>query len=132
MKVNLRRIAGIIAIFLIVVLIIVIVVIGNKKHTNIQTDYKQEITSIAKDYYSNYYYNLIDNPIAALQEVADTGIIFTLDTLFDYKELTAKTKKILDEAKCDYATSRVIMHPETPFHADSVSVEIFFNCQEDI
>ena len=132
MKFNFKHIAGIIAIFLVIVLVVVIVIIGNKKHTNLQTDYEREINSIAKDYYSNYYYDLIDDPIAALQEVADTGIIFTFDTLFDYKELTVKTKKILDEAKCDYATSRVIIHPETPFHADSISIELFFDCQDQI
>lgn len=122
----------IIAIFIVIAITVGIVIIGNKANTKQQTAYEIEIINIAKDYYSNYYYDLINDPVVALQEVSDTGIIFPLDTLTAYKELTDKTKKILDGAKCDYTASRVIIHPESPFDANSMSTEVFLDCEGDI
>ncbi len=129
---NFKGLLIVIAIFVVIAVTVVIVIIGNKKSTNQQTAYEIEMINIAKDYYRNYYYGLINDPVVALQEVSDTGIIFSFDILTNYKELTAKTKKILDDAKCDYTASRVIIHPESPFNADSMSTEVFLDCEDDI
>ena len=88
---SLKTAVGIIALFAVIVITVLVVVFGDKERNKIQTDYEMEITSLAKDYYRNNYYDYIADPLVVLQEVSNTGIVFTLDTLISYKELTSKT-----------------------------------------
>jgi len=131
MKLNKKNILSVIAIFILIAIIVIIVVVGSSKK-EVQADYEKEILDIGSKYFTDELYSLIDNPVTALQELEETGLLLDFTTLNSYQEFSDNTKKILNDAKCDYDTSRVIIYPESPFKVNSFTTELFLDCENSI
>lgn len=130
MKLNKKNIIWIVAIFVVIIVVVCLVVFGSKaKHDKLT--YEDKLLNLASNYYTSSYYPGLED-INALENFTDIGLNISLELLNSYKKIPSSVKLILDNSKCDYSTSKVVIYPKAPFKAKSFDIELVLDCKEEI
>lgn len=134
MKQKRKKTIIILSILLITVLIFLAVILLFEDTEN---KYKKELESLGREYYENYYYNLIGKTLTEkkdfLIDYTSLGIKIDLDNISRYnnkankdkvdKFINPKTKK-----PCDTKNTKVIIYPKENFGKKDYDIKVELEC----
>lgn len=118
---------GLLALVIVVALIISYFFVFNKK--TVEVSIEDSLVSVGKDFYENYYYDLIDNK-EDLNIFAEIGLNFNLANIDQTINLDDKVKRKFEKEKCDFAETRVLIYPEKPFNNKDYTIKVILSCEK--
>ncbi len=136
-KKNIGLIIGICAAVVAVIVAIVIVVNvvnGPKKY---KTKLENELKEIGKDFYENFYYDIVvnNNGVEQISKFNSVGIKVNLDNLQRYKNENAdKIKDFVNpktKEECNKEETKVIIYPQDPYGKENYTMEVQLSCGFD-
>ena len=118
---------------IILVSLIIISLIGNSESYKKKT-YEKNITSMAKDFYENFYYDLVTKDLGKeqIERFETNGIDVTLSTLekrnLKNKELVQKFKRINSDESCNKDNTKVMIYPKSPYDKQNYELKVILDC----
>lgn len=105
---------------------------GSEK--NAQKNLEAELKEMGKDFYENFYYDLVvkDHGKEQISKFKDVGIKIDLNNLGRYKsENEEKVSKFVnpkDNKECKKEDTKVVIYPEDPFEKNNYRIETILSC----
>ena len=120
------------------VLVVTVLVLGlyatRPEEKNNEEELKKELTKLGKDFYENFYYDLVvdSNGIDQISKFSTVGIKANLNALEKYNSDNKKIiKKFVNsdtEKKCNKDNTKVIIYPKSPYKKGDYKIEIQLDC----
>ena len=113
-------------------LLIYNVFFGSEK--NVQKNLEIELKEMGKDFYENFYYDLVvkDHGKDQISKFKDVGIKVDLNNLGRYKsENDERVKKFVNpknNEECSKEDTKVVIYPEDPFEKNNYRMETILSC----
>lgn len=123
--------AGVLVLVLVIVLLFVFVFNGTG---NAKSKMETELKEMGKDFYENFYYDLVvkDHGKDQISKFKDVGIKVDLDNLERYKsENSDKVKDFVNpktNESCNKNETKVIIYPEDPYEKTNYRLEVKLSC----
>ena len=120
---NKRNVIICAAALLVVILAIVLVVVFAGGKENKEQKFTAELKEMGKDFYENFYYDLVvnDHGVDAISKFENTGIKVDLDNLGRRAE-SNKEKDVYKE--CNKENTKVIIKPKSPYGKADYEMEV--------
>ena len=119
-------------VLIILVALIIVSLIGNSEGYKKKT-YEKNITTMAKDFYENFYYDLAIKDLgqSQIEKFEKNGIEITLGTVekrnLKNKEMVQQFKK-LNKESCDKEKTKVVIYPKEPYGKNDYELKVTLDC----
>ena len=127
----------IISISLVIILFVAGFILFNKiKKSRAEDRLYNELNTVVKDYYKDYYYNTLGNNDEVRKINAEkfryTGIKINLEDLSKYKsnnnEILDKFKNSQTNSNCDYNKTTIVIYPIDPYGKEDIRIDSNIVC----
>ena len=129
-----RNIIIISCICLIILVSLIILFLVRNTDSYKKKSYENDLTNMARDFYENFYYDLIVDSLGKEQisRFKDNGIEINLTTL-SKRSLENRQKidsfiRVDNNEKCNYDTTKAIIYPKENYEKQDYEIEIVLDC----
>ena len=127
-----KRYIIICAVVLVLVIVLCIFVFGDSTKRK-KVELENELKSLGKDFYENFYYDLVvnSNGVESIKKYETTGIKVDLDNLSrQNNENKEKVKDFVNDKneECSKTNTKVIIYPKDPYGKTNYELQIQLDC----
>ena len=98
-----------------------------------KTVLEKKITKLGKDFYENFYYDLIteEHGVDQISKFETVGIKANLVTLEKYKKENEEKMARFKKNKCNTENTKVIIYPMKPYGKKDYRIKVKLDCKLD-
>lgn len=123
---------GVIGVAIIALVVILVITIGNKNEKEEKNVLENNLKDLAAKFYVEQYYSQVksENELKDLESFKDNGLNVTITGLKVVLPLGEETESLLEERKCNYDTSKIMIYPKEPYGEKDYTIKVELACEK--